>query len=146
MPRRRPQSQPPVEDVAIGVIAELYATFLDSRTTCAQLIELRFTGTPVESVREEALAVARNVALVVRATMQALVDAQLLDMIPAELNPSRVLPAISRIGYALVALAEDAPEPEALMTVADLEALPAQYGIEAWLARCAELAREEPPA
>jgi hypothetical protein len=141
MKLRRGQ-QPAVDAEAIGVIAELYVTYQESAALCARLVDLRFTGTPVSEVAPDALAGARRVAYAARATLVAITDAQLLDRVSAELEPSAVLPALARIGYTLVALAEEAPEPEALLTQSELADLGSQFGIEAWLERCSRLSGE----
>ncbi len=67
---------------------------------------------------------------------------RLLDRLSPDLHPTGVLPALARVGYGLVALAEDAPEPEALLTQSELQDLGAQFGIEAWIARCRQLSGE----
>lgn len=125
-----------VDEEALGVVAEMYLAFVDGVALCRRLTERRFAGTPAAEVRGEALAGARSVAYACRAVLAAITEQELLDRLSPELNPSRVLPALARIGYTLVALAEDAPEPEALLTRSELDDLGAQFGIEGWLARC----------
>lgn len=53
-----------------------------------------------------------------------------------------MLAALARIGYTLVAIAEDAPEPQALLTQSELEDLSTRFGIEEWLARCRQMSGE----
>ncbi len=119
MKLRRGQ-RPAVDTEAVALIAELYLTYRESAALCARLVDLRFTGTPVAEVAPEALAGARRVAYAARATVAAITDERLLERVSAELEPSAVLPALGRLGYTLVALAEEAPEPEALLTQSEL--------------------------
>jgi hypothetical protein len=141
MKLRRGQ-RPTVDTEALGVVAELYATYLETTALCARLTDRRFTGTPLSELGPEALAGARRVAYASRGTLVAITDAQLQDRIPADLDPSRVLPALARVGYTLVALAEEAPEPDALLTPSELADLGSQFGIEEWLQRCRRLSGE----
>jgi hypothetical protein len=138
----RRSSRPAVDTAAVRAVADLYVTYLEARDTCARLVDLRLTGTPVQAVREEALSVARRVATMARLTFDAILEASLLERLPADLDPSGVFPALARMGYALVALAEEGPEPEALLTATELQDLGSQYRIDGWLARCAELSGE----
>jgi hypothetical protein len=141
MKLRRGQ-RPPVDEQALGVVAELYLVFVDSVALCGRLTEQRLTGMPVAEVRGHALAGARHVAYASRATLTAITEQELLDRLAPELDPSRVLAALARIGYTLVALAEDTPEPEALLTQSELEDLGTQFGIEGWLAHCGQMSGE----
>ena len=140
----RRERQPLADELAIAVVAELYVAFDEGVALCRRLIEERFAGKPVGEFRGEALAGARHIAYASRTTLSAIMELDLLSRLSPELDPSRVLPALARIGYMLVALAEDAPEPEALLTQSELAGLGTQFGIEEWLARLRQLSGDAP--
>lgn len=105
----------------------------DNLERCARLTRQRDEGAPAADVRDEALAGARRIAHVSRATFGVLTSGAIdPDDIPQHLFPLIVLDALARLGYALVGLAEDEPEPEQLLTAAELDGLLDQYGLRQW--------------
>jgi hypothetical protein len=138
MKLRRGQ-RPPVDEEALALVAAVYVAFVDGVALCRRLTEQRFSGAPAAEIRRDALSHARYIAYASRVTVTAITADRLLDRLSPELHPTRVLAALARIGYGLVALAEDAPEPEALLTQSELQDLGTQFGIDAWLARIRQL-------
>ena len=55
--------------------------------------------------------------------------------LPKDILPRGVHGALARLAYALTALAEDDPEPEALLTEAELQGIAATSGIGDWVER-----------
>jgi hypothetical protein len=85
-------------------------------------------------VRREALIRARWTAVHCRAAFDAIAEHRLDDALQERWLPYGALHAVARLVYTLVALAEDDPEPEAMLTQTELENLTAQYQLDAWVA------------
>jgi hypothetical protein len=58
--------------------------------------------------------------------------------LPPDALPLGVLSALARLAYALTALSEPNPEPEALLTHDEIRNLAHQYDIEDWVTRARE--------
>jgi hypothetical protein len=138
----RRRSQPAQLDPEfVEVIDGLYYAFEDNLERCFRLTELRRDGVAPDEFRDEALAGARRIAYVSRVVFLAMANLVPIESIPDGVLPFGVHGALARLAYALVALAEEEPEPEALLSPAELEGLAAQYEIETWVG----LGRERNP-
>lgn len=113
--------------------AGCYFALEENLDRCARLSRQREDGVPAADLRGEALAGARRIAHVARATWEVLTCGAIdPDEVPQDLFPFTVMDALARLGYALVGLAEDEPEPEQLMTAAELDGLLDQYRLRQW--------------
>jgi hypothetical protein len=132
----RPGPKPPTAEVDpefAQLIAGLYYAFEDNLERCARLTRLYHDGATTSELREEALAGARRIAHVERVVFEAM--AHLIDIrsLAPGILPMGVHSALARLAYALTALAEEDPEPEALLSQDDLHGLAHQYGVEDWV-------------
>jgi hypothetical protein len=130
--RRSKPPRPDPKDVA-PFVAGMYMALEENLERCGRLTQLRAEGAPADAFRPEAVKGAREIALVSRMTGEAI----LLGVIPPDAVSQdfmsfKAFGALGRLGYALQALTEEEPEPEQLMSQAELDGLFAQYGIEAW--------------
>lgn len=134
--KRRAQSD---FDPAFGeLIAAVYVAFEDNCERCSRLTALRDAGVGAAELRLEALEAARNIAYVARVWWVALMDRNLRESVRDSALPIAALSALARLAYALVALAEEDSEPEALLSKAEIDGLAAQYRIEDWARSMAE--------
>jgi hypothetical protein len=148
MKLRRRAAAPEVDPEFLPLAVSMYFQLEEQLARCARLTGLAATGWLDAEARADALDGARAVALVQRSMFALMLTPRFAaDTIPEYVMPIRVLGALARIGYALTALAEEDHEPEAMMTPAELDALPAQYAIEQWLTefRARDGARTEAP-
>ena len=135
------RTEPRLAPDAAKVLASMYLALTENLSRAKRLTALREEGVEYELIRTEAVAGAQRIAYVSRVVWIAAMDQGLLDGLPDDLSPARPLGALARLGYALLALAEgetDPDEPTALLTPAELDGLPAQYRIEAWMQWWAE--------
>lgn len=130
--RRTPQP-PPVDPEFVELLAGLYHAFEDNLERCARLTELHRTGVSPDELRDEALVGARRIAYVSRVIFEVMANLIPAGSVPDGLLPVGVYGALARLAYALGALAEAEPEPEALLSPAELDNLAAQYEIEDWV-------------
>jgi hypothetical protein len=115
------------------VIAGLYYALEDNLERCARLTRLYHDGATASERHEEALAGARRIAYVERICFEAMAHVVDVSSLPPGVLPMGVHSALARLAYALVALAEEDPEPEALLSQDAIHTLPHQYGIEDWV-------------
>jgi hypothetical protein len=135
----KPQT-PAIDPEFAELIAALYYAFEDNLERCARLTRLHHdadadANANASAPREEALAGAGRIAYVERVVFEAM--AHLIDIreLPPGVLPIGVLSALARLAYALTALAEPDPEPEALLTQDQIHGLAHQYEIEEWVTR-----------
>jgi hypothetical protein len=138
--RRGKQPQTPAIDPEFAeLIAGLYYAFEDNLERCARLTRLRDAGAAANAdttkQREEALAGARRIAYVQRVVFEVITNVIDIRELPPGVLPMGLLSALARLSYALQALAEEDPEPEALLSQDEIRKLPQQYDIEDWLTR-----------
>ena len=138
--RRRGQPQTPAIDPEFAeLIAGLYYAFEDNLERCARLTRLRDAHGGADpdatELRQEALAGARRIAYVQRVVFEVITNVVDIREVPPGVLPMGVLSALARLAYALQALAEEDPEPEALLTPDEIRNLPHQYEIEDWVTR-----------
>lgn len=117
-----------------GVIVRIYVELESDIDRYARLLERREGGTPAAELRHEALERARGIAFVSRVAFE--LSGELHEGIPEHLSPDRALGALRRLAYALVALAEEDSEEEALLSREELDGLVAEYELEDWLDTC----------
>jgi hypothetical protein len=134
--KRRAKSE--FDPAFAGLIAAVYVAFEDNRECCSRLTALREAGAGAAELRPEALEAARDIAYVARVWWVALMDLNVRESIPDGALPIAALSALARLAYALVALAEEDSEPEALLSKAEIDGLAAQYRIEDWAQSMAE--------
>jgi hypothetical protein len=115
------------------LIAGLYYAFEDNLERCGRLTRLYHDGASAGELREEALAGARRIAYVERVTFEAMAHVIDIRSLPPGMLPMGVHSALARLAYALTALAEEDPEPEALLSQDDIHDLAHQYEIEDWV-------------
>jgi hypothetical protein len=126
------RAQPEFDPAFAELIAAVYVAFEDNRERCARLTALRKAGIGAAELRPEALEAARNIAYVGRVWWVALIDGNLSESIPDGTLPIAALSALARLAYALIALAEEDSETEALLSNAELDGLAEQYRIDNW--------------
>lgn len=131
--RRQREPQPPLDPRLGHVAAGQFLAFEANLARCRRLGELRMTGTPAQEVRAEALEGARELAYVNRVTFVAMMHLNLVESVPEIFNPVAPMAACARLAYTLTALAEEAPEPETVLSDLDLDGLIDQYEIEEWV-------------
>jgi hypothetical protein len=117
------------------LIAGLYHAFEDNLERCARLTRRHHDGASASELHDEALAGARRIAYVERVAFEAMTHAIDIRALPPGILPMGVHGALARLAYALTALAEADPEPEALLSQDDIQRLAHQYEIEEWVAR-----------
>lgn len=117
------------------VIAGLYYAFEDNLERCARLTRLHDDGASEADLTQEALAGARRIAYIERVTFEVLAHVVPLSELPEGVLPTGVLNALARLAYALVALAEADPAPDALLRQDEIHGLAHQYEIEEWVTR-----------
>ncbi len=137
---RKPQT-PKVDPEVADLLAGVYYAFEDNLERCARLMRLYDDGAAADELKDEALAGARRIAYVERVVFEALAHVVNVRDLPPGALPMGVHSALARLAYALVALAEEDPEPEALLSQDDLRNLAVSYGIVEW----AERGREQNP-
>jgi hypothetical protein len=131
---RKPQT-PEIDPEFAQVIAGLYYAFEDNLERCARLTRLYHDGAQASELHEEALDGARRIAYVERVAFEAMAHVVDIRSLPPGILPMSVHSALARLAYALTALAEDDPEPEALLSQDDIRGLAHQYEIEDWVTR-----------
>jgi hypothetical protein len=129
---RKPQT-PEVDPEFAQVIAGLYYAFEDNLERCARLTRLHRDGASASELKEEALAGARRIAYVERVCFEALAHVVPVSSLPTGVLPIGVHGALARLAYALTALAEADPAPDALLNQDDIHGLAHQYEIEEWV-------------
>lgn len=132
----RSRQPSPVDPAIAEFVGAAYFALEDNLERCGRLAGLRESGASSDEIRPEALAGARRIAYVSRMTWEAITSGFDPESVPQDLLPFQAFGALARLGYALVGLAEDDPEPEQLLSQAELDALTAQYGIEDWVEKC----------
>jgi hypothetical protein len=138
MKLRRP-SRPELTPENAQLLFAQYQAFEEGFDCCARLTERRAAGAPASELRPEALDTARMIAYVSRVSWEAMINLQLLESIPERQSPAGAIAVLARLCYALTALAEDEPEPETLLSPAELDGLLAKHGAEDWVSFYREL-------
>jgi hypothetical protein len=131
---RKPQTAE-VDPEFAQVIAGLHYALEDNLERCARLTRLYYDGATASELHEEALAGARRIAYVERVCFEAMAHVIDVSTLPVGVLPMGVHSALARLAYALTALAEEDPEPVALLSQDAIHKLPHQYGIEDWVNR-----------
>jgi len=131
---RKPQF-PEVDPELAQLVAGLYFAFEDNLERCARLTRRHHDGAEADEVHDEALAGARRIAYVERVAFEAMAHVIDIRSLPPGILPMGVHSALARLAYALIALAEQDPEPEALLGADDIKCLAHQYEIEEWVTR-----------
>lgn len=135
---RRGRKPPTVEvdPEFAALIAGLYHAFEDNLERCVRLTRLHHDGgAGARELQQQALAGARRIAYVERVVFEAMAHVIDIRSLPPGILPMGVHGALARLAYALTALAEQDPEPEALLSPGDLDGLAHQYAIEDWVTR-----------
>jgi hypothetical protein len=114
------------------LLIRIYGELHENLPACRRLTERHLGGEP--AIASEALARARGIAYVCRYSEELIrhPEEPLLDGIPKPLWPIAALGALTRLGYALAALAEDEPVDDALLTVDELDGLIDRYRLGDW--------------
>lgn len=128
--RRKP---PPFDPAVVELIAPLYLAFEDNLECCRRLCEVREARVLTEEEHDEALDGARRIAYLARSTFELMATRFPPESIPDALLPRGVHGALARLAYGLTALAEEDPEPEALLSATDLDGLISQYELSDWI-------------
>jgi hypothetical protein len=115
------------------LLVSMYHAFEEGLDCCARLTERREAGASAAELRPEALDTARTIAYVSRVMWEAILWLKLLESIPERRSPVEALKVLARLGYALIALAEEDPAPEALLSRPEIDGLIAKHGIEDWV-------------
>jgi hypothetical protein len=130
MPFRRAQEQ---RREMTQLVASLYASFVASSASLKEFNKHRADGPSVAELRGPALDCARRAAHLNRGGFKAVMYLGLREELPPEWLPLGALGAFARVIYGLAAIAEDPPEPQALLGADELAGLGRQYSIEDWL-------------
>jgi hypothetical protein len=129
---RKPET-PEIDPEFAQLVAGLYSAFEDNLERCARLTQLHHKDANTSELRAEALAGARRIAYVERVVFEAMAHVIDIRSLPPGILPMGVHSALARLAYALTALAEEGPEPEALLSLDDILGLARQYEIEDWV-------------
>jgi hypothetical protein len=132
---RKPPN-PALDPEFMKLVGSLYYAYEDNLAVCARLMRRHQEGATAPEMHDEALEGARRIAYVSRVWFEAIAYLVPVKSIPERTLPIGVQGALARLAYCLVALAESDPEPEALLTLDEIENLTAQYEIQDWLSRC----------
>ncbi len=135
--RREPALGGQSIDLVVQVAVELDQTLALYR----ELLDKLDAGASLEAQRERILRHARDGAAVGR--LQVVSFDALHDGVPDWLAPDMALGLLRVLRYGLVALAQDPPDLDALVSRAELEARVAGADIEDWLVWCLERASEQ---
>ena len=117
------------------LLIRIYGELHENLPACRSLTERHLAGEAASEIAPEALARARGIAYVCRYSEELMrhPDEPLLDGIPKPLWPIAALGALTRLGYALSALAEEEPVDDALLTLDELDGLIERYRLEDWI-------------
>jgi hypothetical protein len=117
------------------LLIRIYGELDENLPACRNLTERHLAGEPASAIAPEALARARGIAYVCRYSEELIghPDQPLLDGIPEPLWPIAALGALTRLAYALSALAEEEAAEDALLTLDELDGLIDRYRLEGWL-------------
>lgn len=128
-------SPPELSEDDSRLLIRIYGELHENLPACRTLTERHLAGEPASDLAPEALARARGIAYVCRYSEELMghPDEPLLDGIPKALWPIAALGALTRLGYALSALAEDEVVEEALLTLDELDGLIDRYRLKDWL-------------
>jgi hypothetical protein len=124
-----------LDGTLLGVMRELFAALEAAIATYATLHGRLKGGVLDDHDRAAAIAAAKRLSAYYLLTRRAI----LMKYKPAEILdvwiPVRVFEAISRFAYALTALAEPGPdpEPEALLSITELDEVIDQYALRTWM-------------
>jgi hypothetical protein len=132
--QREPEIDPEKADDNAALSAEVFVRLEEAMERYRDLATRREAGASAAELRPEALETARRIAYAIRGCWEGMINMGLLgDSLPTRLSPSPALRVLARLGYALVAIAEDDPLPDTLLSRAELEGLFAKHGIEEWV-------------
>lgn len=133
MPFRR-KPKPPVDPPFAPLVAELWLAYEEGVELCREVATAEDID---DDLRKRALTCAVRIAYVCRVTMEAMLNLDLLDHIPADHNAINALGANTRLAQSLTLSAEeteDGPEPGTVLSIGDLDGLPVQYELRGpWL-------------
>jgi hypothetical protein len=141
--RREPELDRDEEEIAdrnSALIAEVFVVLDQAMEVYADLSARSNAGASADELRPEALRTAREIAYIIRACWQGMLNLGLLgDSLPDGLAPAGALRVLARLGYALIALSEDDPLPDTLISPEELDGLFAKHDIEDWAKWCRAL-------
>jgi hypothetical protein len=138
--RREPEIVPEHADEDSALIAEIFVTLEAAIERYADLDARREAGECADELAPEALEMARRIGFAIRGCWEGMINLGLLgDMLPDRLSPVPALGVLARLGYALVAMAEEDPLPDTLLSPTELDGLFAKHEIEDWVQWCREL-------
>jgi hypothetical protein len=112
------------------MLAELAVAYEEGVQRCR---EVALADEPDKHLRAEALATALRIAYINRATCEALLYLDLLDHVAEEHCVPGVMAASARLAYSLTASVGPDGQPETILSIDELDGLPAQYELEEWL-------------
>jgi hypothetical protein len=117
------------------LLIRIYGELQENLPAARSLTERHLAGEPASKIAPEALARARGIAYVCRYSEELIghPEQPLLDGIPKPLWPVAALGALTRVTYALAALAEEEPVDDALLTLDELDGLIDRYRLGDWL-------------
>ncbi len=118
----------------LELAARFCFTYVHNLEAYEDIYGKREAGQPLSTYREAALYRARFGAYFSRVFFERSLTPQGFEELPEGWLPLRAFGAHARLVYALTAIAEEDPEPEALMTLEETTALTAQYGLAEWVA------------
>ncbi len=128
--RRRKSTE---DSELLELVAQFFFAYVHNLEAYAEFYRNREAGHPLSAYRDAALYRARFGAYFSRVFFERGIAAQGFDELPDGWLPLDAFGAQARLVYALTAIAEDDPEPEALMTLEETAALTAQYGLTEWV-------------
>jgi hypothetical protein len=117
------------------LLIRTYGELRENLPACRSLTERHLAAEPASDIAAEALARSRGIAYVCRYSEELMghPNEPLLDRIPEPLWPIGALGALTRLGYAFSALAEEEVVDEALLTLDELDGLIDRYRLAKWL-------------
>jgi hypothetical protein len=139
---RRRDKPAELSDAFVETVAAFWLAIEQNLKRCRRLAEHKEDGRLSDEQRDDALTGARDIAYLARVIFESLVYTVDSDAGSEQFLPAGVHGAAARLAYALASFAEDDPESEQLLSAEEVDAVPAQYEIQAWLDMCRKQATE----
>jgi hypothetical protein len=130
LPFRREKDQGP-KPAQLAV--NLYFSYVTSSEKLAELTKRSAAGEDPAEIRREALHRARQAAYLNHAAFKGVMYLGLQEELPDRWLPIQALGAFARVIYGLVALTEDPPPAEAVLSAEEQASLADQYDLDRWL-------------
>jgi hypothetical protein len=126
----RRKAKPDFDPEFAPLMAELFVAYEEGMERCREVASSEEID---DDLRARALASAIRIAHVGRVTFEALMYLDLADRVPEKFTPTHAIAASARLAYSLTATADPDGQPETILSISELDELPVQYELQAWL-------------